>query len=238
MTKGDGVHRATHPSAPHDARPCVSVLVTTHLRAQRLRGCLYSLARQTLPPEEFEIVVVYNGPLYETPSVVESFRADHPDHRTRLIELRQPGASHARNVSLSSVRGEYVTFVDDDYRVSEPFLEALLRAAEPRVVAVAMIGDVLVDDAPRAEPDTDTYVGRGLIPRAGQVLEAAELVTAFSYNAAKLVWSTAARRCATTRPCAAARTTSYWLRALRHPSLQLPRGPAPMPMRLPAHAAP
>lgn len=209
--KGGGSAGAAHDVDPQCDRPRVSVLVATHLGARLLGGCLDSLGAQTLAPEEFEIVVVINGPLDDTRSVVDGFRIGHPSHRVRLIELRQSGAGHARNVGLSSVRGDYVTFVDDDDRVSAPFLEGLLDAAEPDVVSVAMIGDVRADDAPGAEPDTDTYVGRGLAPQSGRVLDAQHLVTAFSYNAAKLVWTAAARRVRYNTSLRSGEDHVYWL---------------------------
>ncbi len=211
MTAGHGAVGTAHDHDSQSDRPRVSVLVTTHLGAQRLGGCLESLAAQTLSPETFEIVVVYNGPLDATRSVVDRFRVENPCHRVRLIELREPGAGHARNVGLSSVRGDYVTFVDDDDRVSGSFLAGLLGSAGPGVVSVAMIGDVSADDPPGAEPDTNTYVGRRLRPQAGQVLRAQNLVTAFSYNAAKMVQTDLARRVRYNTTLRSGEDHVYWL---------------------------
>jgi len=39
----------------------LSVIVATYNRAALLRDCLESLARQTLPSDEFEVVVVVDG---------------------------------------------------------------------------------------------------------------------------------------------------------------------------------
>ncbi len=176
-----------------DRSPSVSVLVTTYRGAQHLGGCLESLAAQTLSPDMFEIVVVSNGPADSTPALVDAFRASHPALQVRLLTLREAGAGRARNVGLASVRGDYVTFVDDDDRVTPTFLEALSEAARPDVVAVAMVRDVHPDLPGEGDHGTSTYISRGLTPRAGQIVEAQDLVTAFSYNAAKLVWTDLAR---------------------------------------------
>lgn len=211
MAQGVGTGGSVPISGPGFEGPRVSVLVTTHRGEQRLRGCLDSLAAQTLPPGEFEILVIFNGPSDATPGVVQDFRASHPSHRARLLELRTPGAGHARNIGLSSARGEYVTFVDDDDRVSPPFLECMLRAAAPDIVSAAMIGNVHPTADPGVAPDVDTYVGRGLGPRAGSVLEAHELVTAFSYNAAKLVRTDLARSVRYNTTLRSGEDHVYWL---------------------------
>lgn len=191
MTEGVGTCESVPIPGPGFLRPRVSVLVTTRRGEQRLRGCLESLAAQTLPPSEFEIVVIYNGQLETTPDVVQDFLTLHPSHRTRLLDVRASPVGHFRTIGLESARGEYVTFVDDDDRVSPPYLECLLRAAGPDIVSAAMIEDVHVNAGPGALPDT--YMGRGLAPLAGRVLEPHELVAAFSSNAAKLVRTDLAR---------------------------------------------
>jgi hypothetical protein len=128
-----------------------------------------------------------------------------------VLELREPGAGHARNLGLSSVRGEYVTFVDDDDRVTSSFLAALLDAAGPDVVACTMVGDVDPDSPPGTPPGTDHYIGRGLGPRAGRTLAGHELVTAFSYNAAKLVRTEIARSARYDTTLRSGEDHVYWL---------------------------
>ena len=41
--------------------PLVSVVIPTYARPERLRNCLAALARQTMPAEAFEVVVVDDG---------------------------------------------------------------------------------------------------------------------------------------------------------------------------------
>ena len=41
--------------------PFVSIVIPTYARPERLRECLAALARQTLPADTFEIVVVDDG---------------------------------------------------------------------------------------------------------------------------------------------------------------------------------
>ena len=41
--------------------PSVSVIIPTYNRPTALRNCLSALARQTLPPRSFEVIVVDDG---------------------------------------------------------------------------------------------------------------------------------------------------------------------------------
>jgi glycosyltransferase involved in cell wall biosynthesis len=189
----------------------VSVLVATYQGAQVIGQCLRSLAAQTLAPSSFEIVVVHNGPADGTDEVVEEFRRAHPDHSVRLLELRRSGAGHARNIAIDAARGDYVTFVDDDDEVSPRFLAAMVEAAEPDVVVATLVADVTADAPPGTPPDEDTYVGRGLARRAGRTVPGHRLSTPFSYNAAKLVATDAARSARYDSTLRSGEDHVYWL---------------------------
>jgi hypothetical protein len=178
--------------AAREEQSTVSVLVPTFNGAEVIGACLDGLAAQTLERHRFEVVVVHNGPDDGTVEAVDAFRARHPEVNLRLMELREAGAGRARNVGLSVARGEYVTFVDDDDRVTPAYLEAMLEEAEPNVVVVAMVADVTSHE-PGAARDLDTYVARALRPVAGRTVAPLQLTTPFSYNAGKLVLTAAAR---------------------------------------------
>lgn len=103
-----------------------SVIITTYNRGPALLETLDALARQTVPPERYEIVVVDDGSLDGTfealgrislPCALRSFR--HPSNR---------GISAGRNLALRHARGEYLVCVSDDLIVPEDFLERHLSA--------------------------------------------------------------------------------------------------------------
>ena len=194
----------------------VSVLVPTFGGVDVLGACLDSVADQTLERHRFELVVVHNGPDDGTVGVVARFRERHPDVHVRLMELREGGVGRARNIALSVARGEYVTFVDDDDRVTPDYLEALLDEAEPNVVVVAMVADVTSHE-PGAPRDLDTYVARALPPFAGRTVAPLQLTTPFSYNAGKLVLTAAARAAQYDTSLRSGEDHVYWLQVFaRH----------------------
>lgn len=169
--------------------------MATYLGANRIRACLTSLAAQSLTRDDFEIVVVQNGPACATPDVVRELRREHPGLRLRLLETLRPGASAARNIGIDAARGAWVTFVDDDDWVSPDYLAGLLGAAGPGVVPHAFLADVPEDSpADGARGDFDNYISRQLLPREGRTVPVHRLPVALSANAGKLLPTALARQ--------------------------------------------
>lgn len=104
----------------------ITVIVSTHNRAGLLAGCLQSLADQTMPVEQYDVVVVENACTDQTSSVVEGFARSRPNFRS--VRDPQPGKSRALNAGLRYARGSHVAFIDDDARAPRPWVEQIARA--------------------------------------------------------------------------------------------------------------
>ncbi len=140
--------------------PEVSVIVATYGRPDMVGDALASLAAQTLAADRFEVVVVINGPSAGTAEAVEAIAGQHPRLRVVVLGSARPGVAHARTLGLWAARGEYMTIVDDDDRVSPHYLEDLLGAVEPGVVPLAWLADVEPDEPDRL--DFGNYYSRAL----------------------------------------------------------------------------
>jgi glycosyltransferase involved in cell wall biosynthesis len=154
------VSRSRRPARPTDrkrdaASPVVSVLVPTYQGHDRITGCLDSLAFQTLALDQFEVVVLSNGPRTGTAEVVERWREAHPGFQLRFEERDGAGEAYARNQALAAARGRFVTFVDDDDRVAPRYLEALLASGGPDVVSGVLIAHAFDGDFDNGTFDTD-----------------------------------------------------------------------------------
>jgi cellulose synthase/poly-beta-1,6-N-acetylglucosamine synthase-like glycosyltransferase len=81
-----------------DERPLVSVVIPTRNRVDLLSDALGSLVEQDYPADRYEILVVDDGSIDDTPSVVEALAQAHS--KPRLSLLRQPAKNQdaARNV--------------------------------------------------------------------------------------------------------------------------------------------
>ena len=80
----------------------LSIVVATYNRAPYLLRTLESLARQTLSPGLFEILVVNNNSSDNTPEVVAGFAGSHPQLQVRMVTETSQGISYARSTSYSS----------------------------------------------------------------------------------------------------------------------------------------
>jgi glucosyl-dolichyl phosphate glucuronosyltransferase len=115
----------------------IVAVVCTYNRADDLRDCLEALSHQTLPAENYGVMVVDNNSTDYTAGVVRSFRKTVPN----LVYVRETkqGLAAARNRALREARAEFVAFTDDDAMPAADWLEALhrrLSALPPEVAAV------------------------------------------------------------------------------------------------------
>jgi serine acetyltransferase/GT2 family glycosyltransferase len=105
------------PLAP--VSPQLSVVVATYNRLPLLTRLLWQLATQTLPPEQFEVVVVDDGSREPVRPALEGL----PLPYTLRVEVQQnAGAAAARHRGVVSARGTVVLITDDDMQVAPDFL--------------------------------------------------------------------------------------------------------------------
>lgn len=129
----------------------ISLVIPTHNRAVPLLAALESVVRQTLPPGEWECLVVDNNSPDDTAERFAAFAAAHPDVNLRMVRETGPGVSCARNRGLAEVAGPIVAFIDDDERVNESFLEAYLAFFDTHPDAV-VAGGRIIAEYPESRP--------------------------------------------------------------------------------------
>lgn len=133
--------------APYDImnEPLVSVVIPTYARPVRLHDCLAALARQTMPPDTFEIVVVDDGSPHPVVPPADTTQAGPA---IRIIRQPNAGPSAARNRGVAEARGELIAFTDDDCLPTPGWLESLVTAH--RQCPDALVGGItfngLTDD--------------------------------------------------------------------------------------------
>jgi hypothetical protein len=94
----------------HVLQPRLSVVIPTHGRPRYVVRAIES-ALLSAPDMDIEIVVVPNGPDDAWKAVAARFEADP---RVRWDPIAIAHANAARNHGLTSARGQYVRFLDDD----------------------------------------------------------------------------------------------------------------------------
>ncbi|HEV8308092.1 MAG TPA: glycosyltransferase [Methylomirabilota bacterium] len=126
----------------------VSVLIPSYNRKEILLECLRALEKQSILPQEFEVVVVDDGSTDGTEAALaaETF----PFRLTYQCQTNQ-GQGAARNAGVPSCQGELVLFIGDDIIADERLLEAhLLAHARRPEPGAAVLGHI--DWAPWLTP--------------------------------------------------------------------------------------
>jgi glycosyltransferase involved in cell wall biosynthesis len=107
--------------------PSVSVILCTHNpRRDFLVRTLEGLRQQTMPPEQWELVLVDNASDPPLPAD-DSALAGIP---LRIVREAQTGLTHARLAGIAAARAEVLVFVDDDNVLAADYL------AETHAIAV------------------------------------------------------------------------------------------------------
>jgi glycosyltransferase involved in cell wall biosynthesis/peptidoglycan/xylan/chitin deacetylase (PgdA/CDA1 family) len=128
--------------------PEISVVVTTFNRRELLKELLDSLARQTAPTEQFEVVVVDDGSTDGSAEMLSGLRLPF---RLTVVQQDQAGQSAARNSGAARSSGRVLLFLDDDETAEARLVEAHIRAhREQRGIAgVGVIRRLVPPDADR-----------------------------------------------------------------------------------------
>ncbi|MFF4803003.1 glycosyltransferase family 2 protein [Streptomyces sp. NPDC001351] len=102
----------------------VSVIVPVYNPGPYIEDCIASLLKQSLPPDEYEVIFVDDGSTDQTPARLDALAAQEP--RVRVIHQENSGWSgKPRNVGIAASQGEYVMFVDNDDRLGDEALERM-----------------------------------------------------------------------------------------------------------------
>lgn len=89
-------------------QPFISVIIPVLNDAERLEKCLDALRHQTYGQENYEVIVIDNGPCAEVQNTVEEFTF------CRLVIEPIRGTSRARNTGMRIAKGSIFAFTDAD----------------------------------------------------------------------------------------------------------------------------
>lgn len=130
----------------------VSVIIPTYCPKTYLWDTLDSLLLQTLPAEDFEIIIVLNGPREPYESHINNYiRHVESSHRLTLLCTEKAGVSNARNLAIDKAQGKYFCFIDDDDWVSSVYLQDLLGRADESAIVASMVKNYIQHDGSYTE---------------------------------------------------------------------------------------
>jgi glycosyltransferase involved in cell wall biosynthesis len=122
----------------HVALP-ISVIIPTYNRRKWLGEILDSLAHQTLPFGQFEVLIIDDGSSDATREIVQE---SYPFHLHYFYQTNQ-GDAAARNLGAKQSQAEILVFLDDDIILEKNFLVELLAVQEAHYNRIVVGRDIL-----------------------------------------------------------------------------------------------
>lgn len=99
----------------------ISVIIPIYNGEKYIENCLNSIINQSYT--NLEIIVLNDGSTDNTLEILNEFKKK--DKRIKVIDKKNTGVSHTRNVGISTAIGKYLTFIDIDDWVEKDFIEEL-----------------------------------------------------------------------------------------------------------------
>ncbi len=117
--------------------PRVTVVVPARNAENTLSECLRALAAQTVPRDEYEVIVVVDRDSRDGSAAIAAAAA------VQVLESDGRGAPAARNTGIAAARGEWIAFTDADCMPSRTWLSRLLAAVDEAPGALGAAGMTL-----------------------------------------------------------------------------------------------
>lgn len=105
-----------------EIRNLISIIIPAYNAEPFLSNCLESIISQTYP--FFEVLIIENGSNDATLSLANAYESK--DKRFRVFKNNEKGAAKARNLGIDNSRGDYLTFIDADDKISSDYLASLM----------------------------------------------------------------------------------------------------------------
>ena len=126
-----------------------SVVISTFNRAEALMETLAAFAKQDVPQDSYEVIVVDDGSTDNTWAELEAISTPYPLRTVRHEDNH--GVSAGRNSGIRLARGRTLIFVSDDVLVSSSFVRQHLESLD-RMPGYWVVGSFRQRDSASASP--------------------------------------------------------------------------------------
>ena len=141
-----------------EPQPQISLIICTYNREKFLGHALQSLTQQTLPAQDFEILIINNNATDSTPQISQDFIAKNPKLNVRYFVESNQGLSYARNRGIKEALAPIITYIDDDAEAENDFLEQILTFFKNKPEAAGVGGRII----PKYEGDPPQWMNKYL----------------------------------------------------------------------------
>jgi glycosyltransferase involved in cell wall biosynthesis len=150
----------------------IAVIIPTRNRGKLIENTLHSIQANTI--QDLEVWVVDQSDDLTTANVVESFLKR--DGRFSLISSKTKGVNVARNIGIKASSAPIIAFTDDDCRVADNWLEALLSEYEAYPDVDSIFGRIITDNTSTLVTQND-QTANAQIQRLRKMLPMAQKVS-------------------------------------------------------------
>ena len=138
--------------------PLISIIIPVYNVEKYLDYCLQSVLTQDYT--NLEIILIDDGSTDSSGQMCDEYAKT--DSRVMVIHQNNGGLSHARNVGMKVMRGEYFSFIDSDDYVRTDYISTLFRyiLEDQTDLAVSLVKKVLdnKDIQPIAEENINHFI--------------------------------------------------------------------------------
>jgi cellulose synthase/poly-beta-1,6-N-acetylglucosamine synthase-like glycosyltransferase len=106
-------------------QPFISVITAVYNEPSGIKTTLESMLAQDYPSDRCEIIVVDNNSSDNTREVVQEFSRKYPKRVRLLVEKNVQSSYAARNLGISSSKGEILAFIDADMWADRDWLSVV-----------------------------------------------------------------------------------------------------------------
>lgn len=100
----------------------LTVIIPVYNAEKYLKRCLQSVCDQTYP--FLDIILIDDGSTDNSGPICDNY--SDMDKRVRVFHVKNGGQASARNIGLSNVKGDYITFIDNDDWIEPKMYEKLM----------------------------------------------------------------------------------------------------------------
>ncbi|MEJ5963431.1 glycosyltransferase [Pedobacter immunditicola] len=104
----------------------ITVIIPTYKRTKLLIRCLEALVSQSIPKEDFQVIVVSDGPDLQTQKALETWRMNNLLSLNYVQTPFKGGPAAARNYGWKMAHAPLIAFTDDDCIPDRLWLDAFL----------------------------------------------------------------------------------------------------------------
>ncbi len=157
--------------------PAISIVICTYNRAEYIREAMVSLYTQSLPKDQFEVIIVDNNSTDSTGEICSNYIKEHHDANFIYLKEKIQGASFARNSGASKAIAPLLCFMDDDAVANYNYLENIIHFFDAYNDAGGLGGRIIPRYIP-AEPKWMSHFVSSLVGN----FDYSDQIVAFSSN--------------------------------------------------------